>query len=574
MSDRSPVRTRAGLGAQAAAEARASARGRRLRVRAASLLPARGERLLPLLSGLLLVLSFPPFELLVPPFVALVPFLVFLADRPTGPGGRWSAIRGGYLLGLVYFGLLLYWLIVALIYYTPLAVLAWLVSVVVLAGFVALFGAGVVWARERAPAVPLALAVALFWTTLEWVQGHLGDLSFPWLGLGTALSGFPRVAGAADLVGARGLTFWLVLVNGLVASTIVAARRQRSPLRPAILALLAIAIPVGYGFWRAATLPLRPVARVAVVQPNIPEDVKLDVTRALDSSMVALTNLTRRIPPGSVDLVVWPEVAVQSLVDAPTPRQTALRGSIQRLARDIRAPILVGMYGYSLASGDTAITYYNAARVMTPGGFRGPEYDKQYLVPIVERVPFIDPRWLEHVTGPLRWFGGLGRGPHSELLPAGNANAGIGTLICYESIFAPLSRTYRREGAAFLVNMTNDSWYGREEIWARTSALWQHPAHLVMRAIENRVGVARAANTGISMFVDPVGRTYQQTRLFVPDVRSAIVYTTGVTTVFTRLGDWLAELAVAGSVLLLATCWVRGRRGRTAFTTESTASTE
>jgi apolipoprotein N-acyltransferase len=551
--------------AQAAAEARSSARDRRLRARAASLLPAPGERLLPLLSGLLLVLSFPPFELLVPPFVALVPFLVFLAERPVGPVGRWSAIRGGYLLGLVYFGLLLYWLIVALIYYTPLAILAWLVAVVVLAGFVALFAAGVVWARERVPAVPLALSAALFWTTLEWVQGHLGDISFPWLGLGTALSGFPRVAGAADLVGARGLTFWLVLVNGLVASAIVAARRQRSPLRPALLALLAIGIPAGYGFWRAATLPLTPAARVAVVQPNIPEDVKMDVTRALDSSMVALTNLTRRIPPGSVDLVVWPEVAVQSLVDAPTPHQTALRGTIQRLARDVKAPILVGMYGYSVPPGDTTFTYYNAARVMTSGGFRGPEYDKQYLVPIVERVPFIDPRWLEHVTGPLRWFGGLGRGPHSELLPAGNANARLGALICYESIFAPLSRTYRREGAAFLVNMTNDSWYGREEAWARTSALWQHPAHLVMRAIENRVGVARSANTGFSLFVDPLGHTYQRTRLFVPDVRIATVYTTGTTTLFTRLGDWLAQLAVAGSVLLLIACWMRGRGASKAF---------
>ncbi len=555
------LRAWARRGAQTTGEATsAEATPRRWRARAASLLPARGERLLPILSGLLLVLSFPPFELLVPPFVALVPFLIFLADRPLGPAGRWSAIRGGYLLGLVYFGLLLYWLIVALIYYTPLAIFAWLVTVVVLSGFVALAAAGVVYARERLPAVPLALSAALFWTTLEWVQGHLGDISFPWLGLGTALSGFPRVAGAADLVGARGLTFWLVLVNGLVASAIVAARRQRSPLRPALVALLAIAIPIGYGVWRAATLPIRRAARVAVVQPNIPEDVKLDVARALDSSMVALTNLTRRIPPGSVDLVVWPEVAVQSAVDAPTPRQTQLRLRIQRLARDVGAPILVGMYGYAQTADDTTITYYNAARVMTSGGFRGPEYDKQYLVPVVERVPFIDPRWLEHMTGPLRWFGGLGRGPHTELLPGGNAIARMGTLICYESIFAPLSRTYRQEGADFLVNMTNDSWYGREAFWARTTALWQHPAHLVMRAIENRVGVARAANTGISLFVDPLGRISQRTSLFVPDVRSAVVYTTGVTTLFTRWGDWLAELAVLGSIALLIACWIRGRR--------------
>ncbi|HEX9108465.1 MAG TPA: hypothetical protein VF832_14575, partial [Longimicrobiales bacterium] len=191
----------------------------------ARLLPPRGERLLPALSGLLLVLCFPPFHLLLPPFLALVPFLVFLADRPTDPPGRWSAFRGGYLLGLLYFGLVLYWLVIALLYYSSLALLAWLLTVLILAAFTALFASAVVYVRQRAPAVPLPVTAALFWTTLEWTQAHLGDVAFPWLGLGSSLTGFPRLAGAADLVGARGLSFWLALVNGLIASTILAWRR-------------------------------------------------------------------------------------------------------------------------------------------------------------------------------------------------------------------------------------------------------------------------------------------------------------------------------------------------------------
>ncbi len=133
-------------------------------------------------------------------------------------------------------------------------------------------------------------------------------------------------------------------------------------------------------------------------------------------------------------------------------------------------------------------------------------------------------------------------------------------MICYESIFAPLGRVYRKQGAGFFVNLTNDSWYGRPPLWARTSALWQHPAHLVMRAIENRVGVARAANTGISGFVDPLGRAYDRTPLFAPAIRVDRVYTTRATTLFTLLGDWLADLAAAGSVVLLLVCRLRRPR--------------
>lgn len=521
------------------------------------LLPPRGHRLLPLVSGLLLVVSFPPFALLVPPFIALVPFLVYLAELPPGAEGRWAATRAGYLLGVVYFGLLLYWLIIALIYYSVLAIPAFLGTVLVLAGFTAFFAWGVHFVRERMPAVPIALSAALLWTALEWLQGHLGDLSFPWLGLGSSLTAFPRVAGAADLVGARGLTFWLVLVNGLLAMALVARREGRSLSRPLAAALVALVVPVAYGFLRARSLELRPAARVAVIQPNIPEDLKMDRELAVDSSLTALTNLTARVPPGSVDLVVWPEVAVPALLASPT--EAVLRERIRELAARVQAPIVVGAYGYAVPPGfDGQPVVYNSAFLMTPGGLTGAMYSKQYLVPFVERVPFIDPAWLERFTGPLQWFGGLGKGRSTDLYTARDGSR-FGIVICYESIFAPLGRAYRQRGADFLVNITNDSWYGREPWYDRTSALWQHPAHLVMRAIEDRVGIARAANTGISEYVDPLGRTYQRTPLFHPEMRVDTVYTTDAVTLFVRWGDWLASAAAAGALLLLLLAWVAGR---------------
>lgn len=515
-----------------------------------------GVRALPVASGLLLVLSFPPFELLVPPFVALVPFLLFVAERPAGPAGRWAALRGGFLMGLVYFGLLLYWLLVALVYYSRLALPAYVLTVLILAGFTGAFAAGLHYVRERT-AVPFALVAAALWTGIEWVQGHLGDLSFPWLGLGTSVAAFPRVAGAAELVGARGLTVWIALVNGMIATAILAYRAGRPVRRTAAATLALVALPVAFGAWRAATLELRPAARVAVVQPNIPEDLKMQRAEAIDSTLTALRTLMERIPPGAVDLVVWPETAIPAVLERPYER--FLVESVRELSARVDAPIVAGAYGMA---GDPFgdYTLFNSSYVVAPDGPTGDVYHKRSLVPFVERIPFIDPAWLEGIIGDVRYFGGLGRGEGATPFTAAGRRYGI--LICYESIFAPHARAYRLAGADYLVNMTNDAWYGREPWYARTTALWQHPAHLSMRAIEQRIGIARAANTGISMFVDPLGRSHERTPLFEPDVRIATVYTTDVVTLFARWGDWLATGVTLAALGMLLAAWRADRGGK------------
>ncbi|MFW6078741.1 MAG: apolipoprotein N-acyltransferase [Gemmatimonadota bacterium] len=538
----------------------------------ARMVPPPGERLLPILAGLMLVLSFPPFSAPGLPFVALVPLLLFVAERPDGADGRWSATRAGITAGLVYFGLLLYWLFVALVHYSTLAIPAYLLTTMVLAGFTGAFAAALHRIRSTLDAVPLALAAAALWTALEWVQGNLGDLSFPWLGLGSSLAAYPGLAGAAELVGARGLTFWLALVNGLVATAVLAARRGGRWVRPGGYAALAALLPALWGVVRTSGLEVRPAARVAVVQPNIPEDLKMDASQALDSSMTALENLTRRIPSGSVDLVVWPEVAVpapiQAAYDGRRRPMRPVRERIRALSDAVSAPIVVGAYGLEADPESGDVDLFNSALLTTAEGFVGEPYHKQRLVPFVERIPFVDPARLEWLIGGLRYFGGLGEGAATDpmRIAAGadggveGDEAGFGVLICYESIFADVSRHARRSGADFLVNVTNDAWYGREPWYARTTALWQHPAHLTLRSIEQRVGIARAANTGISMFVEPTGHTYGRTELFEADVRVATVYTTDVVTLYARWGDWLATGATILAALLALGAWWTGRR--------------
>ena len=503
-------------------------------------------------SGLLLALCFPPLHPLILPFVALVPFAVWAHDLPAGAEGRWAACRGGVLLGAVYFSLLLYWIVVALLRVTPLGIVAF---AMVIGGLAALTGA-FAWLLHRAlhtARAPLWLALPVGWTSLEWVMAHLPDtLAFPWLGLGTSLTAFPELVGIAEIVGARGVTFWIALVNGLVAVLVVRRRerRLRAALSGGLVTVVVLIAPMVWGVWRASSLDLRPAARVAVIQPNIAQDLRFEPALARDSTFAALDRLVPMIVPGTVELVVLPEMTVNTLmVDGVGAHPETTR--LQAYSRALGAPVLFGGLGSDRAGADTTprreahATVYNSAFLMRPSGLAEYRYDKRHLVPVVERVPFLPARLAREE----RSLGVYGVGESGQLAEVGNTAFGV--LICYESAYAAASRAYRMEGADVLVNITNDAWYGRASTNTWTTALWQHPAHLVMRAIENRVGVARSANTGISLFVDPVGRMHEPTRLFEEDVRVAEVLTTDILTVYTRYGDLLGNACAAASLALM-----------------------
>ena len=515
--------------------------------------PRPGERLLPVLSAVLLALAFPPIHSLVLPFVGLVPLALWMEALEGDEEGRHAAMRGAMLFGAVYFGLLFYWILIALIWFTKLAILAYVATIGVLIVMSSVFG----WALHQARHtlhVPLWLALPITWTALEWSRAHLpSTIAFPWLGLGSSLTGFPELVGIAEIVGSRGVTFWLAVANALFAGVVLRLRTGRSwaPRAGALAAV--ILLPMAWGVWRASTLETREVGRVAVVQPNIPEHIKLDRESGLDSTFLSLSRLVPRLEPGSVDLVVMPEVTLSAYPELPA--FAPVLAPIQAYSRELGVPIVFGSLGYEPAELDRYVPF-NSAFVMEPQGLVEWRYDKRHLVPFVERVPFVPPEWF----GGLQYFGIYGIGEGWPLVEA--EGAAYGVLICYESSYPEASRSFRRAGADVLLNITNDAWYGREPLYARTTALWQHPAHMVMRAIENRVGVARAANTGISLFVDPVGRVYNATDLFEPDVRVDVVRTTDVVTFYTRWGDLVGNGAALAALLIVVAAIVRGRGAR------------
>ena len=523
-------------------------------------IPGPGNRLVPAVSAVLLVSAFPPLHLLIPSFVALVPLAVWIVDRGSDGSAPGEAFRGGVWFGLLYFGLLLHWIAIALAWFTWWAIPAYLAVVSALG-----LGAGsFAWALHRMVrrgGIPLWLALPLAWTALEWLRAHApGGLAFPWLGLGTSVTAYPELVGSAELVGARGVTLWLAVLNGLLAEAVLAARGEhgmRKALAWAAAFSIVLAVPAGWGYWRAATLPVRAIGHVVVVQPNVPEAVKLDPRSVIDSTLAALERLApepEEIPPGvqrsgptlrepPPELVIWPEATILGPVEV----DEELRRRVLGVAERWGAPVLFGAIGQGSEGARESVPFNSAFLTSADGLLTGFRYDKHRLVPLVERVPLVPATWLESGQA----FGQYGRG---EDWPLGSTRSGarFGTLVCFESAYPGHARRFRREGANVLVNLTNDAWFGREPWYSRTAALWQHPAHLVMRAIENRVGVARAANTGISLFVDPRGWVYERSRLFQPEVLEATVYTSDVTTLYTRTGDVAGPAALVVTLVLLA----------------------
>jgi apolipoprotein N-acyltransferase len=499
-------------------------------VRALALPP--GDWRLVIGGAVLTCAAYPPFHLFLPSFLCLIPAAWLILDGADDPRPVRRHLAQGFWFGLAANGLLLHWMVVALWHFTPLSILGYAGTVIGLALYSAVLFAVTGWVM-RTTRLSLLLVFPVLWTALEWIVGHQGDFRFPWLGLGTSLTGYPTVVQLADIVGARGVTWLLVLANVALALAWRhrAARRQAAVLAGGVG--LGLVVALAYGVVRERTIDLRVVGKVTVVQPNIGYEEKWEQAQQ-DSIVNGLLNLTAEAlmagepllegaEPRDPDLVVWPEAAVPGYFQ----QNPVWLVNVKDFSATTRTSMLLGALEY-------------------------PVYHKRYLVPITERVPIAGPRWIRS-----RFFGGFTPGtalPVYELRKRGSDRMlRFGALICYESAFENLARGYRRGGAEFLVNITNDAWFGR------TLGPYQHAAHLVMRAIESRVGIARAANSGISAFVDPLGREHQRTALDVRTFETREILTAEGLTLYARLGDWVGTLSLLATALLVGYAWWRRR---------------
>ena len=512
--------------------------------------PTREEAVAAFAAALLFAVAFPPFPFVSPAFLCLAPLAVAIA-RQADEGERWTAAaRTGFWFGVLGYGANLYWIAIALSLFTKLAIAGYLGALAWLGPWVAIW-AVTLHATRRLTRLPLALLLPLTWVAHEVVLTYLSDLSFPWLPLGLAVANRPVLAQLADLSGVHGLSFWIAATNGLLADAWLArfSRRRVAWRFGAIVGMGAIV--AAYGAWRLRTVPLRPLASIAVIQPNVPEDVKLREENRRRFIGIMADATREALAAADPALVVWPETALPGFI----AEHPDWADSVRTLVGIEQAPILFGTIDLEwidpLAS-PPKYNYYNAALLADSLGRidAQPAYRKKYLVPIVERVPFLNPQWFSG----LDYFGGFGRG--GEPPPFALAFGEVGTLICYESIYPQHARAFRQKGADLLANITNDAWFGH------SSAPWQHFAHMRLRSIETRMASVRSANTGISAYIDPLGRVHGATGLFVPAVITWDVQTSDVITPFVRFGDWLGWLCLIATAVLCATQAARARRLR------------
>lgn len=512
----------------------------------------RGWWKLPALSGALLGTSYMPGPLLPLNLTAFLPLLAWLHANPDADGR--TRLKVGFVFGLVAHLITLHYMYSMLVF-SWLASLLYVATAVTLALRISISIVLLGWLRRRT-GLSFALLLPIVWLPMEWVQTW-GDLRFTGDHLYHSMGGYPFVVQFADLVGPYGVGAFLLVVNGLLFEAL-ALRGERRGRRAALALALVWIAALAYDGWAwTREEPRDETLRVALVQPNIPLAVKHDAATAAEQWRT-LVRLSEEAAEQGAELIVWPESArPRPLYHKPEMPETYAMAEVQALARRIGVPLLVGVEYVRLQDGGV-YELYNAAMAVDAEGRLLPEWGaKVYLVPFTEAVPF------ERLVGPLvegkggewQWVaGGFTPGPELALLDV--ADSRVGVLVCYEQLFPDLPRGLRNSGAELQVVITNDAWWGRSFL-----QLWQANA-LRLRAIENRTAFVRVANTGISGFVDSRGRYHRRTALFEEAVEVHEVGRSSRLTVYNRIGDLVAWLAIGGLIAAVVTARSGATAGR------------
>ncbi len=391
--------------------------------------------------------------------------------------------------------------------------------------------------RKICPLSPVPcplLFIPIIWAILEYIQSHL------FTGLGWALLGYSQYKNLAliqiaDFSGVFGVSFVIMLVNVAVwrlISLVTEVRVQKTENRrhpstslgagkteKTVLYLLSFTILVltfvyGYGFFRLNEKQTDRAVKVSVIQGNIPQEKKWDPD-ATEYILERYSMLTKMAALDMPDLIVWPETSFPGFLVS----DKKLTAKVLDLAKEIKTPLLVGTNtGKGLKSFNSAVLISEQGRILD-------KYDKIHLVPFGEYVPFSDRFPILHrlVLGDL---GEFSAGDEFKIFKLKTYSlkltANFATLICFEDIFPELAKGFIKNGAEFLIVITNDAWYGK------SGAPYQHAACSVFRAIENRTPVVRCANTGYSCFIDSKGRIYnsvekQGTHLFITGYKTSTI---------------------------------------------------
>ncbi len=493
----------------------------------------------PLASGVMVALAFPSFDLNFLAWVAFVPFILSL----WGKNGK-ESFTGGYAFGVVYFFGTLYWIYHSINYYGgvsfPASISLVLVLCLYLGLYPALFGF-LLSSILRKTKLPALLIVPVIWVTLEFLRSY-ALTGFPWSSIGYSQYRFLPMIQISDITGVYGISFLVLSVNGAIADALLLKKRLKEmPLFPVSFTYagfvslgLLLVISLGYGAWRLEQERKGHPVRVSVIQGDIEQDMKWE-PRYQQQVLDTYFALSKAAEASSPQLVIWPETAAPFLFGTD-------RGNTEKLIgfeRDLGSDLLFGSVMVKDATRDKVLLS-NSAVLLDRWGNTVYSYDKIHLVPFGEYVPlrsvlfFVD----KLVTGIGDYM------PGQEYMKADTGFGDFATLVCYEVIFPGLVRKFFTDGGDFMVNITNDAWFGR------TSGPYQHFSMAVFRAIENRKPLIRAANTGISGFIDSSGRIATKSGLFQRTELTDTIRTDSTLTFYTKYGDLFAYLCIVLFIIL------------------------
>jgi len=494
-------------------------------------------------TGILLPYCFPRYDLGLLAWGALIPLHIAL----DGLSRRRQAFWLGWLAGIICSTGIMSWVVTAMNTYGKVPLVfsygIMLLLTAYLGLYVGIYSAGVVWFRMLMPRYGLFAAPCL-WVTLELLRTYVLS-GLPWSLLGYSQYRQLDVIQIADHLGVYGVSFLIVLSNVALAELYLwlmplfrGFRPARLPWELVTTAAMLVSLSWAYSTSLIASETMehsKATLQVGVVQPNIDQAVKWDQAFR-EETLRRYDHLTESFGYG-VDLVVWPEAATPFIYE----REPVYQLQLVAMANRASAPLLFGSPAVRFDQ-ERKPFLLNSAYLLSPDGELLGRYDKQHLVPFGEYIP-LKSSLLFFLEKMVEGIGDFQAGPGPTILsfqlkesdgvaPARRVKFGV--VICYEVIFPDLVRRIAGSGAEFLVTITNDAWFGD------SSAPAQHFSMVVLRSVENHLAFARAANTGISGFIDPFGRIIVASPTFTQTALQAEIPVRQTKTFYSRHGDVFA----------------------------------
>ncbi len=492
--------------------------------------------IIPALAGAFLTLAYPNFKLGFLAYIGMIPIFYFVKDVSFK-----HAFNRGFFWGLGLNSASLYWIcydtvkggIASILF---LAFLTAVVFIFVNRGM-KIFGSNFIF------------AFPFIWTAWEFLRS-VGILGFPWLSIAYTQTYYTSLIQYVSITGVFGVSFWICIINVTIYYILINIKTRKKI--PAVLILLIIfVVPFTYGKikikrYQHKNNPLK----IALIQGNIPAKIKLNSTKIRENFNTYI-RLSKDAIKRKPDVIIWPESAAYCYL-----RHNSLyRKLLRNLVNELKTPVITGSLDSEYDKSNDRLKYYNSAFLIEPFSSELEVYSKIHLVPFSEWVPFSDV--LPFLYKFDASMGDFSQGKYYKVFNLSNdkisaentgalKNIKLSVVICFESIFSDLVRKFCHKGARLLVIITNDAWFGK------TSAPYQHAQIAVFRAIENRIPIARCANTGVSMFIDKMGRVTKQSNIYTESVLIDKIYIENEKTFYTRFGDIFSYIITAvGTILML-----------------------